>query len=152
MPRDVTTNLRFPESLYRDLQYAAERRGVSMAAVVREAVSSYLGRADDTQAIAIGEDPADRLIGSVAFGPDDESVNHDRYLYGWPADASNEATRRHRGTARSRPEERPSPPDGGQVLAKRAPRQVRSDRSSTRGSGDPPASSRRSRKSGRDRS
>jgi hypothetical protein len=39
-------------------------------------------------AIPFGEDPADALVGSS--GPSDgaESVNHDFYLYGWPAAVS----------------------------------------------------------------
>ena len=55
MPRDITTNLRFPERVYRDLQYAAVRRGTSMACVVREAVAVYLGRTDDAPAIPVGK-------------------------------------------------------------------------------------------------
>src|SRR5438093_1466054 len=102
MPRDITTNLRFPEGIYRDLQYAAERRGTSMASVVREAVAVYLGRTADTEGIPVGEDPADRLIGSVGFGPDDESVNHDTYLYDWSQQAGGKAAGRHRRPARAR--------------------------------------------------
>ena len=94
MARDITTNLRFPERIYRDLQYASERRGISMASVVREAVAAYLGRTAEAEAIPVGGDPADRLIGSITSGPDDESVNHDRYLYGSPAEVSDE-TERH---------------------------------------------------------
>ena len=61
MPRDISTNLRFPERIYRDLHYAALRRGTSMASVVREAVAVSLGRTADAQAIPVGQDPADRL-------------------------------------------------------------------------------------------
>jgi hypothetical protein len=57
MPRDVTTNLRFPEDVYRDLQHAAERRGTSMAFIVREAVAAWLGRTRDAESIPIGADP-----------------------------------------------------------------------------------------------
>ena len=35
----------------------------------------YLGRTGDVPAIPVGEDRADQWIGSVASGPDDESVN-----------------------------------------------------------------------------
>src|SRR2546425_153474 len=101
MPRDITTNLRFPERIYRDLQYTAEHRGISMASVVREAVAVYLGRGD-ADAIPMGEDPADRLIGSIARGPDDESVNHDRYLYGSRPEVRDETAGRHGRPARAR--------------------------------------------------
>ena len=108
MARDITTNLRFPERVYRDLQYAADRRGVSMASVVREAVAVYLGRAEQVDAIQVGDDPADRLIGAIAGGQDDESVNHDAYLYGWPRNARDEAAGRHGRAPRARDAQRPA--------------------------------------------
>jgi len=84
MARYITTNLRFPEDSYRELQYRAKRRGQTLATVVREAVAQYLGRDDRTAPIPVGSDPADALIGSVEGSSGDESVNHDHYLYGWP--------------------------------------------------------------------
>src|SRR5262249_3944148 len=51
----------------------------------------------------------------VALGPDDESVNHDHYLYGWPADTA-ETPRRH-GRAPRTCDAKGSPPLGrGPVL------------------------------------
>ena len=50
-----------------------------MACIVREAVAAWLGHDDESPGIPIGSDPADRLIGSVTVGADDESVNHDAY-------------------------------------------------------------------------
>src|SRR5438094_424229 len=152
MPRDITTNLRFPERIYRDLQYAAERRGISMAAVVREAVASYLGRTADGQAIPVGDDPADRLIGSVASGPDDESVNHDRNLYGWPDATTDEAVGRHGRAARARDAKGSPSRGGGAIPQEPAARPLRADRSRARGIGDTPARARRRDKSRRPRS
>ncbi len=42
MPRLVTTNLRFPETTYRELRYQANRRAVPLATLVREAVEGML--------------------------------------------------------------------------------------------------------------
>ena len=88
MPRYVTTNLRFPEKVYRELQYQAARRGTSLASVVRESVDRYLGRAEavtDTSA-----DSLDRWVGAVSTSAGDESVHHDHYLYGWPKERDRE--------------------------------------------------------------
>src|SRR5262245_39783491 len=149
--RDIATNLRFPERLYRDLQYAAERRGLSMASVVREAVAIYLGRTGEPNTIPVGDDPADRLIGSISHGPDDESVNHDRYLYGWPADTA-EAPRRHGRAARPR-HAQGSPPRGrGQVSPKQSTRSVRDDQPRPRGARDASSGARRRRQGRRRRS
>jgi predicted HicB family RNase H-like nuclease len=46
MPRYTTTNIRLPESEYRDLALRAARRRTSLASLVREAVAEYLGRSD----------------------------------------------------------------------------------------------------------
>src|SRR5438093_10516706 len=92
MARLVTTNLRFPETTYRELRYHAARRRVPVALIVREAVDRYLGRSDDDETpIPLGSDPADALIGSMSGSAGDESVNHDHYLYGWPKEAAAEA-------------------------------------------------------------
>ena len=66
----------------------AERRGVSLATLVREAVDQYLGRGDEGTELVLGSDPADRMIGAVIGAAGDESVNHDHYLYGWPKETS----------------------------------------------------------------
>jgi hypothetical protein len=88
MPHYVTTNLRFDEPTYRELRYQAGRRRVPLAAIVREAVDRYLGRADDDTRAADTQDPADALIGCVEGSAGDESVNHDFYLYGWPKEGA----------------------------------------------------------------
>jgi len=88
MARLVTTRLRFSEAAYRELRLKAERRGVSLATLVREAVDQYLGRGDAGRELALGSDPADGIIGTVTGSPGDESVNHDHYLYGWPKETA----------------------------------------------------------------
>ena len=72
MARYVTTNLRFAEETYRELQYRAGRRGAPVALLVREAVDRYLGRAAGSAEVPFGEDPADGLIGCVERSAGDE--------------------------------------------------------------------------------
>jgi hypothetical protein len=81
MPRYVTTNLRFTAESYRELRYQAARRGTTLAAVVREAVARHLGRAEEAAPLAVGEDPADTMIGAVGAAVNDASVNHDYHLW-----------------------------------------------------------------------
>src|SRR5262245_43577200 len=95
MTRYVTTNLRLPAETYRELRYQAARRGTTLAAVVREAVARHRRRADEAAPLAVGEDPADAMIGSIGAGVADEAANHDHYLYGWPKETRDEAPGRH---------------------------------------------------------
>ena len=78
MSRYVTTNLRLEKAIFRELRHHAQRRQTTVASVVREAVSRYLGRGADNAAIPFGDDPADELVGAVTGGARDEGVNHDR--------------------------------------------------------------------------
>ncbi len=91
MVRYVTTNLRFPEETYWELQYQAARRGTSLASVVRESVDRYLGQAVESEGPELGEDPIDGWIGAIAPSGGDESANHDHYLYGWQKETDREA-------------------------------------------------------------
>src|SRR5579862_5566072 len=114
MTRQVTTNLRFPRELYDDLRYEAARRRTTLAAVVREAVEAYVGRADRTASSAAEADPLDKWIGAVAAPVTDESVHHDRYLYGWGGQEApnDEAAGGHERAARHDLTERPAPSRG----------------------------------------
>src|SRR5712664_805714 len=129
MARLVTTNLRFPEATYRELRYRAHRRSVPVALLVREAVDRYLGRTeDDATEIPFGSDPADAFIGCFASGVDDESINHDHYLYGWPKESDEKAPGRQRRVSGARGSRR-SPSSGGDRLRATASQlEVRSDR------------------------
>lgn len=100
MVRYVTTTLRFPEEVYRELRYQASRRGTSLASLVRESVDRYLGRAAVAEAPGFGNDPMDGWVGAIASSPGDESSNHDHYLYGWPKETEREASGRHERPAR----------------------------------------------------
>ena len=69
--RVVTTNLRFPERLWREVRLQALRRRMTAAGLVREAVETYLGRKGSAPDSA--EDAFDRHVGAIAGSAGDES-------------------------------------------------------------------------------
>jgi len=86
MTEYVTTNIRLPKQLYRDIKRLAAEEDKSMAQVLREAAAQYISTTestirskpeeqDDDPLWLIGTDPVDADI-------TDASVNHDSYLYG----------------------------------------------------------------------
>jgi metal-responsive CopG/Arc/MetJ family transcriptional regulator len=68
----------FPDDLLTKIERESQRRDVSMAQLVREAVNKYL---EEINGKSIGKDPLDELAGFVECGTD-LSENHDKYLYG----------------------------------------------------------------------
>jgi hypothetical protein len=52
----------------------ADRRGVSLAELVRQALDAYLAE------MPAEEDPLWNIIGSANAGPTDLAANHDKYL------------------------------------------------------------------------
>jgi hypothetical protein len=151
MARYVTTNLRLPAETYRELRYQAARRGTTLAAVVREAVARHLGRADEGAPLAVGEDPADAMIGSVGAPVADEAVNHDHYLYGWPRETEDEAPGRHERAARPGATERRVPSRRRRVPATKPAGALRADGADPLGSRDSRPRPRRGRAGRRDR-
>lgn len=71
------TQIYIDEDLDRRLRAAAAAEGRSAASLVRDAVRRYLGGRDDVP----GPDPFLAVAGSVAGGPRDAALNHDRYIY-----------------------------------------------------------------------
>lgn len=69
----------FPVSLYRRLKDAALRRGLSIAAFVRDAVEEALER----EPPGSEPDPLDRIVGQGRAEDRDLSYHHDQVLYGW---------------------------------------------------------------------
>jgi len=85
MTEYVTTNIRLPKQLYREIKRRAAEEDKSMAQVLREAAAEYIASTeadhpveeteDDDPLWLIGTDPVD-------LGVTDASVNFDEYLYG----------------------------------------------------------------------
>jgi hypothetical protein len=76
----VSTHLKLPESVIKELKRKAAREKRSMSQIVGDAL---------LQSLTVGEEPADytkdpfnRLIGMARSGTRDGSVKHDQYLYG----------------------------------------------------------------------
>lgn len=64
------------------LKRLAKARGVSEAALIREAIADYLAGQDSRESTAANKDPLLALIGLYkGEAPSDGAVNHDRYLY-----------------------------------------------------------------------
>jgi hypothetical protein len=95
MAEYVTTNIRLPKELYRQLKRRALDEEKSLAQVVRESVAQYLteprieglASRQGTRSEERETDPL-WLIGSDSLPADvtDGSTNHDAYLYGGLSD------------------------------------------------------------------
>ncbi len=72
----VRTQIYLSESLHDALGRAARRRGVSMAALIREAAEQVTAGAKDAA------DPLEGLVGLEDRGPTDMAERHDAYLVG----------------------------------------------------------------------
>lgn len=80
MSTKIATNIRLPEELLKVLKYKAIEEKKSMNQLIREAIEQSLGVA--RHAGDRGEDPFEKVIGSVRSGIRDGSLRHDHYLYG----------------------------------------------------------------------
>ncbi|MBP7508591.1 MAG: ribbon-helix-helix protein, CopG family [Prolixibacteraceae bacterium] len=68
----------FPDDLLTEIERESQRREVSMAQFVREAVNKYL---EEIKGKSSEKDTLDELAGFIEIGTD-LSENHDKYLYG----------------------------------------------------------------------
>lgn len=74
----IRTQIQLTEEQAASLRRLARRRGVSVAAVIREATEEYISRTeDDPERI---RERALAAIGAFASGHSDIAVDHDRYL------------------------------------------------------------------------
>jgi hypothetical protein len=91
MTEYVTTNIRLPKDLYREIKHRALEEEKSLAQIIRESVMQYLAapevaesRTEEAEAVDDWENDPLWLIGTDPVMADvtDASVNHDLYLYG----------------------------------------------------------------------
>jgi hypothetical protein len=91
MTEYVTTNIRLPKDLYREIKHRALEEEKSLAQIIRESVMQYLAapevaesRTEEAEAADDWENDPLWLIGTDPVMADvtDASVNHDLYLYG----------------------------------------------------------------------
>lgn len=76
----VRTQIYLPKQLYQRLKRLAERRKVSKAAIVRDAIEAHLKQ--ELPASDWENDPIWNIVGAFASRQGDLSVRHDDYLYG----------------------------------------------------------------------
>jgi hypothetical protein len=91
MTEHVTTNIRLPKDVYREVKRRALEEEKSLAQVIRESVAQYLAAPEEvlsrSEEFVMTDDWENDplwLIGTDATVADvtDGSVNHDLYLYG----------------------------------------------------------------------
>lgn len=79
MLTDKRMQLYLTQEDYNHLRDMANERGLSLAAVIREAIHEYLQKAE--QRTGWEADPLSKMVGFFA-GEKDLSERHDEYLYG----------------------------------------------------------------------
>ncbi|MEK6590181.1 MAG: CopG family transcriptional regulator, partial [Nitrospinota bacterium] len=73
------TQMYIPEDVLIELKKKAGKEKTTVADIVRNAVSEFLGKEKAKDWI---NDPLWNMIGSSSSGDKDLSINHDKYLYG----------------------------------------------------------------------
>lgn len=84
----VRTQVYLTRRMYDRLQQRAKDHQLTLAVQIREALEDYLRHAsdDDEERVMSPDDPLRQLIGCIATGVGDGSINHDKYIYrrDWP--------------------------------------------------------------------
>ncbi len=94
----VRTQVYLPREIYERLQKRAEEHDLTLAVQIREALEDYLlhATAEDEERVMSPDDPLLQLVGTMATGLGDGSINHDKYIYrrDWSALSEAKASRR----------------------------------------------------------
>lgn len=79
----VRTQVYLPRDIYENLKHRAETHGITIAMQIREALVQYIVAPtnDEDRHIIPADDPIWDMIGMGKGGPEDGSVNHDKYIY-----------------------------------------------------------------------
>lgn len=83
MSEMIRTQIYLSSEQHEQLKKRGAKDKKTMASVIREAVDQYLVE-DQNPLIFPANDPLFDLIGITDSGPEDGSINHDKYLYGDP--------------------------------------------------------------------
>jgi hypothetical protein len=91
----VRTQVYLPADLYEVMKRRSESEGVTMATQIREALTRYVTGLEEQEEeghILTADDPIWELIGIGKGGPEDGSINHDKYIYArdWDRDETDE--------------------------------------------------------------
>lgn len=79
----VRTQVYLPRAIYEQIKQRAEAEGLTMATQIREALTQYVieQKQIEKEHVLSGDDPIWEMIGMLDGGPEDGSVNHDKYIY-----------------------------------------------------------------------
>ena len=79
----VRTQVYLPRDIYDQLKQRADGEGITMANQIREALTQYVVETEkeENPPIFTKDDPIWDMIGMCKNGPEDGSVNHDKYIY-----------------------------------------------------------------------
>lgn len=79
----VRTQVYLPRNIYEQLKQRGNSEGLTLAQQIREALAQYVTEKTqpDEGHILTADDPIWQLIGIAKGGPEDGSVNHDKYIY-----------------------------------------------------------------------
>jgi len=80
----VRTQVYIPEDIHEELKRRSKSMGLSMAEQIRQALREYLDREEGV--VLREDDPIWNIVGAASSGPNDVSIHHDKYLYGWEKD------------------------------------------------------------------
>lgn len=79
----VRTQVYLPRDMYEQLKQRADGEGITMATQIREAIAQYVVETEEERKppLFTEDDPIWDMIGMCKNGPEDGSVNHDKYIY-----------------------------------------------------------------------
>lgn len=79
----VRTQVYLPRNIYEQLKQRGNSEGLTLAQQIREALAQYVTEKTQPEEghILTADDPIWQLIGIAKGGPEDGSVNHDKYIY-----------------------------------------------------------------------
>lgn len=80
----VRTQIYIPSDVYEELKRRSKSTGLAMAEQIRRALGEYLEREEGV--VLREDDPIWNIVGAASLGPNDVSIHHDKYLYGWEKD------------------------------------------------------------------
>jgi hypothetical protein len=79
----IRTQVYLTRDIYDRLKERAEAEGITLATQIREALAYYVIEREpvEKEPILSADDPIWNMIGMLEGGPEDGSVNHDKYIY-----------------------------------------------------------------------
>lgn len=80
MQKDISTNLRIPEEIWRAIKIRAAEEGKSMKELILQGISNVLGRKGTKTDESRKNNPLLEFLGKVKSDVTDGSAEHDKYI------------------------------------------------------------------------